>query len=169
MTDLESEPIEARVRETLDGTGVPYELIPVEPELADTAAFCEHYGYAPSESGNCIVVASKKPPGQYAACVVLATTKLDVNQTVKRRMGVARVSFATAEETRDLTGMMIGGVTPFGLPETMPLWVDDRVMKLPRVILGGGSRSLKVSVPPRVFSELPHRLEVVEGLGKEAS
>ena len=155
--------LEAAVREALDRTGVPYELLPCDPDLADTAAFCAHYGWSPEISANTILVASKKGEKRYAACVVTATTRLDVNRTVKRLMGVSKASFASAEETRDVTGMMIGGVTPLALPEDVPIYVDQRVMDQPEVILGGGSRSMKVKVSPHVFDHLP-AATVIDGL-----
>src|SRR6266480_2954770 len=108
--------IEQRVVAALDAAGVPFTLIACDPEFADTAAFCERYGYEPERSANTIVVAPKKDPRQYVACVVLATTRLDVNGVVRRRMGVNKASFASAEETVERTGMTIGGVTALALP-----------------------------------------------------
>jgi prolyl-tRNA editing enzyme YbaK/EbsC (Cys-tRNA(Pro) deacylase) len=155
--------VEEAVLAALDGAGVAYDVVPCDPALADTAAFCEHYGYAPEDSANTIVVASKREPKRYVACVVLATTRLDVNGTVKRRLDAGKVSFASAEETAALTGMELGGVTALALPAELPLWVDAAVMARPRIILGGGSRSMKIHVAPEVFSTLPS-VEVVEGL-----
>jgi prolyl-tRNA editing enzyme YbaK/EbsC (Cys-tRNA(Pro) deacylase) len=154
---------EEAVLAALDATGVPYDVIPCDPALADTAAFCEHYGFAPEDSANTIVVASKKEPKRYVACVVLATTRLDVNGAVKRRLEAGKVSFASAEETAALTGMQIGGVTALALPADLPLWVDGAVMARPRIILGGGSRSMKIHVDPEVLRKLPN-VEVVDGL-----
>lgn len=148
---------------SLDATGIVYDLIPCDPARADTAAFCEHYGFAPEDSANTIVVASKKEPKRYVACVVLATTRLDVNGAVKRRLAAGKVSFASAEDTAALTGQEIGGVTALALPPDLPLWVDAAVMARPRIILGGGSRSMKVHVEPTVLTALPS-CEVVEGL-----
>jgi prolyl-tRNA editing enzyme YbaK/EbsC (Cys-tRNA(Pro) deacylase) len=147
--------IEAAVRAALDATGLPYEDMACDPDFADTAAFCARYGVAPEDSANTIVVVGKADPRVYAACVVLATSRLDVNGMVKRRIGVRKVSFASADETRDLTGMMIGGVTALALPADLPLWVDARVMGRESVVLGGGSRSLKIRVSPEVFRHLP--------------
>lgn len=147
--------VETAVRAILDGTGVPYEALACDPDFADTAAFCERYGVAPEDSANTIIVVGKTEPRVYAACVVLATNRLDVNGAVRRRLGARKVSFASAEETRDLTGMMTGGVTPLGLPSTLPLWVDERVMTRESIVVGGGSRSLKIRVAPAVFRHLP--------------
>src|SRR5881628_3364584 len=118
----ESTKIEERVGEILAGLGLPYEVVPIDPAYADTAQFCERYGFPMEQSANSIIVGSKKEPRQYAACVVKATTRLDVNHAVRKLMGVSRLSFATAEETMAITGMMIGGVTVFALPEHLPIY-----------------------------------------------
>lgn len=159
------EPRDATEREVLthlDALGVDYEVVEVDPALADTAAFCEHYGYALEDSANCIIVASKSDPVAYAACVVLATTKLDVNKRVRKLMGVRKLSFASAEQTRELTGMEIGGVTPFALPEDLRILVDARVRERASVIVGGGSRAIKIDVTPEVFTALPNAEFVVD-------
>ena len=149
----------------LDELGIDYEIVPCDPDLADTAAFCEAYGYAPEDSANTIVVAGKSTPPVYAACVVLATTRLDVNGTVRRRLGARKASFASADETREMTGMRIGGVTAFGLPPALPVWVDAAVMGRERIILGGGSRSCKLLVAPAALRKIPD-VEVVDQLAK---
>lgn len=143
--------------------GVAYELFPCDPALADTAAFCAAYGFDPEESANTIVVAGKAEPRRYAACIVLAPHRLDVNHAVRDRLGTRKASFAGADETRELTGMEIGGVTPFGLPAELPVWVDAAVMARPRVVLGGGSRSWKVIAAPAILLALPN-VEVIDGL-----
>lgn len=147
-------------------TGEPYEVIEVDPALADTADFCRHYGYPPRIAGNCLVVASRTDPPQVSACVALATTRLDVNQVVRRRMGARKVRFAPPELTRELTGMQLGGVTPFGLPAEVPLWIDARIGELERVIVGGGSRALKLAVTPAALLKVGG--ELVEGLARAA-
>jgi prolyl-tRNA editing enzyme YbaK/EbsC (Cys-tRNA(Pro) deacylase) len=143
--------------------GVPFEMIPCDPADADTAAFCARYGYPAERAANTIVVASKKEPKQYGACVVLATTRLDVNHAVRDLLGVNKVSFATAEEMNALTGMTVGGVTVFGLPDGLPLYVDARVMDLDWIILGTGGRNGKVRISPQVFHRMAG-VKVVEGL-----
>jgi prolyl-tRNA editing enzyme YbaK/EbsC (Cys-tRNA(Pro) deacylase) len=155
--------VEASVRGVLDALGVAYEWMPCDPEFADTAAFCERYGVSPDISANTIVVASRRGAEAYCACVVLATTRLDVNNTVRRLMGVPKASFASADETVRLTGMLIGGVAPFGLPGSLPLYVDDAVMQRERVVTGAGSRSAKVLVAPQALARLPNAT-VVPGL-----
>ena len=146
----------ALVLASLDSLGLEYEILDCDPDLADTAVFCEHYNIPLSVSANVIVAAGKSDPRQYVACVLLATTRLDVNKSVRKRMGVKKCSFASAEETRDLTGMEIGGVTAVGLPDSLPLWVDSRVMLPNYVILGGGSRSIKIKVSPQIFRSTPN-------------
>ena len=134
--------------------GADHEIVPCDAALADTAAFCEAYGYSPEDSANTIIVVGKGETPQPVACVVLATTRLDVNGVVRRRLEVRKASFASADETMQLTGMEIGGVTAFGLPEGLPIWIDGAVMARQRIILGGGSRSIKVLTPPSTLAML---------------
>jgi prolyl-tRNA editing enzyme YbaK/EbsC (Cys-tRNA(Pro) deacylase) len=152
----------------LDPLGVGYELFACDPDLADTAAFCAAYGFAPEDSANTIVVIGKSDPPRYAACVVLAPNRLDVNRAVRDRLGTRKASFAPGDATRELTGMEIGGVTVFGLPADLPVWVDARVMQRDRIVLGGGSRSWKVISTPAILRALPG-VEVVDGLATEPS
>jgi prolyl-tRNA editing enzyme YbaK/EbsC (Cys-tRNA(Pro) deacylase) len=153
--------------ERLAGLGLPYELFPCDPALADTAAFCAAYGFSPEDSANTIVVAAKSDPPRYVACVTLAPYRLDVNHTIRDRLGVRRASFAPAEDTAAITGMQMGGVTVFGLPDGLPIWVDARVMERERIILGGGSRSWKVISTPAILRALPGA-EIVDGLATSA-
>jgi prolyl-tRNA editing enzyme YbaK/EbsC (Cys-tRNA(Pro) deacylase) len=157
-----------RLEAALEPLGLPYELFACDPALADTAAFCAAYGFALEESANTIVVVGKADPRRYAACVVLATHRLDVNRVVRDRLGTRKASFASADETRELTGMAIGGVTPFGLPAELPIWVDAAVMDRPRVVLGGGSRSWKVIAAPEILLATG-RAVVVPGLASAAA
>lgn len=163
-----SDPDRDRLDALVSGLGVPYELFPCDPELADTARFCAAYGFSPEDSANTIVVVGKAEPRVYAACLVLAPDRLDVNHAVRDRLGTRKASFASADETRELTGMAIGGVTPFGLPQDLPIWVDARVMTRPRIVLGGGSRSWKVIARPEILRALPNA-EVVDGLAARAT
>jgi prolyl-tRNA editing enzyme YbaK/EbsC (Cys-tRNA(Pro) deacylase) len=144
-------------------TGQPYRVMDCDPDFADTAAFCERYGIAPEDSANTIVVIGKSDPPRYCACILLATTRLDVNRTVRGLLGTRKASFASADETAAITGMLLGGVTPFGLPADLPLYVDAAVMDRPEVVVGGGSRSRKFLVAPAVLAGLP-AASVVDGL-----
>ncbi|MCH7845218.1 MAG: hypothetical protein IH850_05240 [Acidobacteria bacterium] len=154
-----------RVTAAMDSAGVAYETMDIDPDLADTAAFCEAYGIPLENSANAILVASRKPEGHNAVCLVLAHTRLDVNGVVRKKLGVRKVSFAPAELTVDLTGQEIGGVTVFGLPDELPVWVDAGVLDRDWVIVGAGSRSAKIKLDPSQFREL-QGFEIVEGLAK---
>jgi prolyl-tRNA editing enzyme YbaK/EbsC (Cys-tRNA(Pro) deacylase) len=133
----------------LDRLRLDYEVLDCDPELADTAQFCEAYGVPLEESANAILVASKKPEGHQVVCVALAHTRLDVNGAVRRRLGVRKLSFAPAELTRELTGQEIGGVTIFGLPDGLDVWLDARVLACERIVVGAGSRSAKIRLDPK--------------------
>lgn len=155
--------LDPRVRAAIEALGIACEVLPCDPSFADTAAFCAKYGIPPGESANAIVVASKKEPKVYAACLVLATTKLDVNRKVSELLGVKKLSFASGEETVATTGMMVGGVTLFGLPGGWPVYIDSRVAALPSVVVGGGNRSSKLRLPPLELLKVP-AAAVIEGL-----
>ncbi len=156
--------IEAAVRQRVDGLATPgVDIVDCDPELADTAAFCAAYGYALEDSANAIVVIGKSDPPRFALCVVLANTRLDVNKAVRARLGTRKASFAPADTTTALTGMTIGGVTPFAVPHDLPIWVDAAVVQRERIVVGGGSRRCKVVGPPAMLLELAG-VEVVDGL-----
>ena len=144
--------------------GLSYEVVDCDPALADTAEFCATYGFTLQESANAIVVIGKSDPPVHVMCLVLADSRVDVNHTVRKRLGVRRASFAPAEVTRELTGMEIGGVAPFGTATPLRLWIDQRIMACERVIIGGGSRDRKFLVPPATLLGHP-QAEVVDGLG----
>lgn len=155
-----------RLIAALERLGIEYELFACDPAFADTAAFCAAYGFAPADSANTILVIGKGDPPRYAACVVLAPNRLDVNRTVRDRLGTRKASFAPAEATREITGMEIGGVTVFGLPDGLPIWIDRRVTDRERVVVGGGSRSWKVILRPAALLAIAGT-EVVDGLATD--
>ena len=161
--ELSHEEIQRRVREALNASGHNYEIMACDPALADTADFCAHYGIPPQNSANTILVKAKTGGERFAACVLLADSKLDVNRVVRKRLGARRVSFASAEETRRLSGMVLGGVTPVALPSELPVWVDARVMAADYIVLGAGVREAKIKVSPLLFETLP-AAEIVVGL-----
>lgn len=149
--------LHVRVAQSLDAAAVTdFEVLACAPELADTAEFCAHYGIAADEACNAILVAIKSTPRRYVACLVRADTKLDVNRKVSALTGVKRLSFASSEETAELTGMMIGGVTIPGLPDGVDIYIDERVMERPRIVIGGGNRSSKIRIAPAELLKLPH-------------
>lgn len=165
MHDMRSTKLLPPVEVALTRYGIAYTVLECQPELADTAAFCEHYHFALGQSANAILVASRKvEPTKHALCIVLATTRLDVNQKVCELLGVKRASFADANTTAERTGMQIGGVTPFGV-EGVPIYVDGAVMRQSDVVMGGGNRSSKLRLDPRELLKLPN-IEVVDGLAK---
>lgn len=154
-----------KTQAALDTPGLQYKVMSCDPALADTAQFCEAYNFHLDQSANAIIVASKEENPKFCCCVVLATTRLDVNKTVCKLLGVRKASFASAEQTRELTGMEIGGVTPFGLPPDLPIYVDAAVMEQTEVVVGGGNRSSKILLNPQEFTKVPG-VQIIEGLGK---
>jgi len=151
---IEIAEIERQVLVTVEATGIPYQRLDCDPDFADTAAFCERYGYPLGNVGNTILVAGKKLPRMYCACVLTATDRLDVNNTVRTLMHGKRVSFARPADALSVTGMLIGGVTAFGLPRDIPIFVDEAIMNLDYIILGSGSRSSKIKTTPEIFRHL---------------
>ena len=155
MTDPSSQ-IEERVVSFLDSIEADYDIVEIDPEFADTLNFCEKYGFPIETSGNTIVVASKRGAKKHSASVVRADKRLDVNHKVCELMGIKRASFAKPEETSELTGMMIGGVTCLALPSDIPIYIDASLLEQPYVILGGGSRSTKIKANPEVLKKIPN-------------
>lgn len=157
----------SQVKTALDTSGIRYKVLACDPNLADTAAFCEHYGFTLEQAANTILVASRKTePTRYALCVVLGTTRLDVNKKVCELLGVKRASFADAETTRELTGMEIGGVVAIGTNPEIPVYIDSLVLEQEKVVMGGGNRTSKVTLNPKELLKLP-AVKTVEKLAKE--
>jgi prolyl-tRNA editing enzyme YbaK/EbsC (Cys-tRNA(Pro) deacylase) len=141
-------------------------VAPIDADLADTAAFCDAYDVGLDVSANCVVIAGKREGViRYAACVVLATTRADVNGVVRRHLDVRKASFAPMDDAVELTGMEYGGITPIGLPEQWPILVDSRVIATPHVIIGSGVRHSKILAPGPALGALPNA-QVVEGLAR---
>ncbi|MFF7471955.1 YbaK/EbsC family protein [Streptomyces sp. NPDC008092] len=140
--------------------------VETDPQWADTAVFVEHYGHdLLDKSANCVVVAGRRGgETTLAACLVLSTTKVDVNGVVRRQLGARKASFAAMDTATNVTGMEYGGITPIGLPRDWPLLVDPAVVDLPYVLVGSGRRRGKLLVPGKAFAELPGAV-VLDGLG----
>jgi prolyl-tRNA editing enzyme YbaK/EbsC (Cys-tRNA(Pro) deacylase) len=151
MDHIDDEALEERVLTAAQRRDPDAEQIWIDPELADTAAFCERYGHPLEESCNCIVVRSKTGEVRHAACVVQAHRRLDLNRHSRALVGARKASFASADDTIAVTGMVPGGVTPFGLPDDLPVFVDAPILELDHVIVGGGSRRLKVRLRPQAL------------------
>lgn len=144
-------------------------VAPIDPTLADTAAFCEAYGVTLAESANCVIVAgSRGGVTKYAACIVLATTRADVNGVVRRQLDVRKASFAPMDDAVSLTGMEYGGITPIGLPVDWPILVDSRVVATPHVIVGSGVRHSKIAIAGPAVGALPNAV-VIDGLAREVA
>jgi prolyl-tRNA editing enzyme YbaK/EbsC (Cys-tRNA(Pro) deacylase) len=151
--DLLAEPV-ARATAGLEGAGL-VEAAEIDPALADTAAFCERYGVRMDESANCVIVAAKRAGEvRHAACMVLATTRADVNGVVRRHLDARKISFAAQEDAVGLTGMEYGGITPLGLPDDWPVLVDEAVAVHPGVVIGSGLRRSKLALPGAVLAGL---------------
>ncbi len=152
---MESSPVlPGPVAATLESVEASFEVLPCDPAYADTAAFCAHYGYPPRNSANTIIVASRRGPKIYAACVIAADARLDVNRRVRELLGTSKLSFASPEEAISVTGMELGGVTVLGLPTGLTTFVDRPLTRLDYVILGAGTRSAKIKADPALFEEL---------------
>lgn len=165
--DLLAAPVAAALASFPDAASVL--VAPIDPDLADTAAFCAAYDIGLDQSANCVVVSGKRE-GQvrYAACLVLATTRADVNGLARRHLDVRKASFAPMAEAVELTGMEYGGITPLGLPADWPVLVDSAVVATPRVVIGSGVRRSKLVLPGASIEKLPN-VTVLDGLGRAAS
>jgi prolyl-tRNA editing enzyme YbaK/EbsC (Cys-tRNA(Pro) deacylase) len=148
--------LDPTVQRHVDDSQIRYEVLECDPEWADTEMFCANYGIPKANAANTILVAAKTEPRTYFACLVLATTKIDVNHKLSKVVGIKRMSFASAEETKELTGQLIGGVTVFGLPDHLPIYVDQAVMDAEYAIVGGGNRSTKLRIAPAEVLKLPN-------------
>ena len=143
-------------------------VAPIDPDLADTAAFCEHYGIPAEASANCVVTAGKREGEQrWAAAVVLATTRADVNGAIRRRLDVRKISFAPMDEATGRSGMEYGGITPIGLPAEWPVLIDAAVAVAGPVVIGSGIRGSKIVIDGAVLASLPGA-EVIDGLARPA-
>ena len=138
----------------------------IDPAAADTAAFCERYGVSLAESANCVVITGRRDgEPRYAACVILATTRADVNNTARRELDVRKASFAAMDDAVAQTGMEYGGITPVGLPAAWPVLVDALVADTPTVIIGSGLRRSKLVLPGKLLASLPGA-RVIEALAR---
>ena len=170
--ELLAKPVAAALADWLGGPGAlsgagdagDIEVAAIDPDLADTAAFCEHYGVPLEESANCVVIAARRGgETTYAACLITAVTRADVNGVARRRLGARKASFAPVDDALAATGMEYGGITPIGLPPDWPVLIDAAVARQPHVIIGSGIRGAKLRLPGPLLASLP-AAEVIEGL-----
>jgi prolyl-tRNA editing enzyme YbaK/EbsC (Cys-tRNA(Pro) deacylase) len=140
------------------------EVTEIDPQFADTEALCEHYDVTPGESANCVVVAGRRGEQvSFAACVILATTRADVNGVVRKQLNARKASFAPLAEVEAASGMEFGGITPVGLPVEWPLLVSEGVAGHPGVVIGSGLRHSKLRLPGATLAALPSA-QVLPGL-----
>ena len=164
--DLLGAPVAAALKSLDPADAARVGVAEIDPELADTAQFCEAYASPLDRSANCVVVAGRRGGDtRYAACLVLATTRADVNGLVRKRLDARKASFAPMDDAVALTGMEYGGITALGLPDGWPLLVDGAVAAAPAVVVGSGIRGSKLALPGELASRLPGA-EVVDGLGR---
>ncbi|WP_253771504.1 YbaK/EbsC family protein [Goodfellowiella coeruleoviolacea] len=165
-TELLADPVAKGLAALAEADAQRCGVVEIDPELADTAAFCETYGSPLAASANCVVVAGKRGGEQrFAACLVLATTRADVNGVVRRHLDVRKASFAPMDQAVELTGMAYGGITPIGLPADWPLLIDPAVAEAPELVIGSGVRGSKLLVPGDLLAALPNA-QVLDGLGR---
>lgn len=153
VPQLVAAPIQAKLQQGEFSKGVY--AAPIDPNLADTATFCDRYGITLTQSTNCIVVEAKRADKTwYAACLIMATDMIDVNSKVRRFLDARKISFAPKDTALALTGMEYGGITPLGLPNDWPILVDQHVLSQDFVVIGGGVRGSKIMVSTAVLADL---------------
>jgi prolyl-tRNA editing enzyme YbaK/EbsC (Cys-tRNA(Pro) deacylase) len=156
--DLVAEP----VRQALKLTGTGILVAEIDPTLSDTAVFCEHYGIAMGVTANCVVIAAKRADRVWnAACLVLATSRADINGVIRRHLNARKASFASMDKAVSETGMEYGGITPVGLPSTWPLLIDETATQLDYVLVGSGIRKSKLLIPGQMLTGLPNAVILV--------
>ena len=152
-----------QIRKFLESTNIEFEIMDCDPNMADTQVFCKEYNIKLEDSVNAIIVKTKTGKLKYVTCALLATNRLNINNVIRKKLEARKVSFANAAETIKLTNMEIGGVTPFTLPDNLPIWIDSKIMNRDYVILGGGNRSSKIKISPKIFN-FTNNTEIVENL-----
>ena len=164
--ELLAKPVALAIEQFLPADAALVGVAEIDPALADTAEFCAAYGSPMSGSANCVVVAGRRGEDtRYAACLVLATTRADVNGLVRRRLNARKASFAPMDDAVALSGMEYGGITPIGLPAEWPLLVDAAVAATPAIVIGSGIRGSKLALPGALAARLPGA-DVIEGLAR---
>jgi prolyl-tRNA editing enzyme YbaK/EbsC (Cys-tRNA(Pro) deacylase) len=168
LTPASSDELASSVASALIGwAGPPVYVASIDPALSDTTDFCAHYDVPMAAAANCVVVTGKREGAQrWAAAVVLATTRADVNGLVRKRIDVRKISFAAMSDAVELTGMEYGGITPIGLPAGWPILIDSRVIRAGLVIIGSGVRRSKIVIDGAALADLPGA-EVIDQLARE--
>jgi prolyl-tRNA editing enzyme YbaK/EbsC (Cys-tRNA(Pro) deacylase) len=164
--DLLAAPVAAALAALGEAAAGEVGVAEIDPAAADTATFCERYGVSLAESANCVVISGKREGEvRYAACVILATTRADVNNVARRELDVRKASFAQMDTAVAESGMEYGGITPLGLPAAWPVLVDAAVADTPVVVIGSGVRHSKLVLPGKLLASLPGA-RVIDGLAR---
>jgi len=151
--DLVANPIQREVSKDKFNDGVY--VVAINPELSDTASFCETYNVPRKIATNCIIVEAKRADRVwYAACLILADDMIDVNGKVRKQLDARKTSFAPQEMALALTHMEYGGITPLGLPEEWPILIDEKVLTNKQAVVGGGVRASKILVDTKILASL---------------
>jgi len=167
--ELLADPVASFLRTLPASLAESVEVAAIDPDLADTAAFCERYDVDLDVSANCVIVAGRRgETTRHAACMILATTRADVNGVVRQLLDARKASFAPMDDAVSLSGMEYGGITPLGLPADWPILVDSRIVSLPSIVVGSGLRRSKIVMPGSVLAALPGA-QVIEDLARAAS
>ncbi|MBM9466567.1 YbaK/EbsC family protein [Nakamurella leprariae] len=167
VPELLADPVRAALRDPAVSAGLgPVGVAAIDADLADTAAFCAAYDVPAAASANCVLVAGKREGQErWAAAIVLATTRADVNGVLRRRLDVRKISFAPMEAAVARSGMEYGGITPIGLPTDWPILVDAAVAAAGPVVIGSGIRGSKLVIDGADLARLP-QAELIEGLAR---
>jgi prolyl-tRNA editing enzyme YbaK/EbsC (Cys-tRNA(Pro) deacylase) len=164
--DLLAEPVALALKALDPSDAALVGVAEIDPGLADTAEFCAAYAAPLDGSANCVVVAGRRGDDtRYAACLVLATTRADVNGVIRKRLNARKASFAPMDDAVAHTGMEYGGITPIGVPEGWPVFVDAAVAAAAGVVIGSGVRRSKLALPGELAARLAGA-EVLEGLAR---
>lgn len=164
--ELLADPVAAAIAALPPDLRAAVQVAPIDADLSDTAAFCEHYGVPPEASANCVIAAGRREGVEkFAAVLVLATDRADINGAVRRHIDVRKISFAPMDTATGMTGMEYGGITPVGLPDTWPILVDRAVTEAGPVVIGSGRRASKIIVDGAALARFP-QVEVLDGLAR---
>ena len=145
------------IAEELNKLEISYEIINIDPDFSDSREFCKKYSVNPDNAINALFITSKSQKREYVMPVIQATRRIDVNHKLKSLTGFKRLSFANSEKTKDITGMELGAVTPFGLEEkNILVYVDKPIMDLEYIVLGAGIRSQKIKTTPDIFYKISY-------------
>lgn len=141
-------------------------IVEIDPQYSDSANFCEQFKVDLQLATNCVIVEARRGDQRWFAAVLIpASSRADINGIARRTLGARSVSFAPMEVAVRESGMEYGGITPIGLPGEWPLLIDAAVMHSDVRILGAGKRCAKLVVPGNILKELPSSV-ILENLAR---